>query len=373
MSKSYTPGLKVLEYCKVEKERILPLKGQVLVDSDSKVKSTDIVASTKIPGNVHMINIANKLNIDPDYVPKVMKVSLEQSVKSGEVIAESKGMFGMFKSEVTSPIDGYISQISDITGQIVISEESIPININAYISGKINGIIDDEGVFVEGYGTYIQGIIGLGGEEQGELLVLSDKNKIDSVDEKNKDKILVIPGFITYDLYQKYKKIGVKGIIAGGFDYKSMSKILGYSLGVAITGSEKTLTLVVTEGFGNIDMSEKTYNLLKKYSGKHASINGTTQIRAGVIRPEVFIHDTSSKSGGSSFNEDDLIISIGSNVRIIRQPFFGKLGKVVNLPNNLEKMESETLVRVAEVQLGDGSKKIIPRANLEVILSDKNS
>ena len=370
MSKSYTPGLKVLEYCKVEKERILPLKGQVLVDSDSKVKSTDIVASTKIPGNVHMINIANKLNIDPDYVPKVMKVSLDQSVKSGEVIAESKGMFGMFKSEVTSPIDGYISQISDITGQIVISEESIPININAYISGKINGIIDDEGVFVEGYGAYIQGIIGLGGEEQGELLVLSDKNKIDSIDEKNKDKIIVIPGFITYDLYQKYKKIGVKGIIAGGFDYKSMSKILGYSLGVAITGSEKTLTLVVTEGFGNIDMSEKTYNLLKKYSGKHASINGTTQIRAGVMRPEIFIGTNSDNDSTISFDEESLVISIGSKVRAIREPNFGKIGKVIELPSEHVKIDTETTSRVALVKFQDGKEEIIPRANLEVILSD---
>ena len=34
------------------------------------------------------------------------------------------------------------------------------------------------------------------------------------------------------------------------------------------------------------------------------------------------------------------------------------------------KMESETIDRVAEIKFEDGSKKIIPRANLEVILSD---
>ena len=32
MSKSYTPGLKVLEKTLIEKERILPLKGKVHVD-----------------------------------------------------------------------------------------------------------------------------------------------------------------------------------------------------------------------------------------------------------------------------------------------------------------------------------------------------
>ena len=35
------------------------------------------------------------------------------------------------------------------------------------------------------------------------------------------------------------KIIGVTGIVIGGFNYESLSKILGYNLGVAITGSEE--------------------------------------------------------------------------------------------------------------------------------------
>ena len=40
------------------------------------------------------------------------------------------------------------------------------------------------------------------------------------------------------------------------------------------------------------------------------------------------------------------------------------------LPHDLMKMESETLVRVAVIEFPDQTTKIIPRANLEVILSD---
>ena len=68
--------------------------------------------------------------------------------------------------------------------------------------------------------------------------------------------------------------------------------------------------------------------------------------------------------------EDDLIISRGSIVRVIREPYFGRLGKIINLPYELVKMKSETMVRVAEVEFDDKSKEIIPRANLEVILSN---
>ena len=63
MSKSYTPGLKVLEKTSIEKERILPLSGNVHVKINEEVSHDDIVASTKIPGNVQMINIANQLNL----------------------------------------------------------------------------------------------------------------------------------------------------------------------------------------------------------------------------------------------------------------------------------------------------------------------
>ena len=117
-------------------------------------------------------------------------------------------------------------------------------------------------------------------------------------------------------------------------------------------------------------MALKTFNLLKDNDGKRASINGATQIRAGVLRPEIFIK-SQDNINSKDFSEDDLIISEGSTVRIIREPYFGKIGKIISLPFELMMMKSETKVRVAEVEFDDKSKAIIPRANLEVILSNE--
>ena len=45
-------------------------------------------------------------------------------------------------------------------------------------------------------------------------------------------------------------------------DYARAEKLLGYNLGVAITGSERVgLTLVITEGFGEVPMAERTFAL----------------------------------------------------------------------------------------------------------------
>jgi hypothetical protein len=57
----------------------------------------------------------------------------------------------------------------------------------------------------------------------------------------------------------------------------------------------------------------------------------------------------------------------GDAVRCIRRPWFGRIGKVVALPPELRAVESETHVRVLEVELDDGKRVVLPRANIEVI------
>ena len=122
----------------------------------------------------------------------------------------------------------------------------------------------------------------------------------------------------------------------------------------------------MTEGYGSIPMSEATFSLLKDNDGKTASINGATQIRAGVIRPEIVIPIDSGNTDNDSSSKMPEGIQEGSTVRVIRSPNFGKIGKVISLPSELNKMESETMVRVAEINI-DGNDILIPRANLEMV------
>jgi len=373
MSRSYTPGLKILSHTKVIINRLLPLKGLVHFKVGDEVKADDIVASTEIPGNVQMINIANKLNVDPENVPDCMMVKIDDLIVKDQVIAENKGIFGLFKSQVKSPIDGTFSNVSEITGQAILSEPPIPVSIDAYTSGKVKEIIESEGIMIEVEGVLVQGILGVGGENRGELIVVTNSANeeltANMILDEHKNKIIVGGAFLTKRAFDKARKVGVAGIVSGGFDYESLSQILGYSLGVAITGSEEIgPSLIITEGFGKIAMADKTYNLLRDNMHSFSSINGSTQIRAGVIRPEILIPFEADMKNSNKIEELDMAISENSQVRIVREPFFGKVGKVRSLPAELKQMESETLVRVAEIEFEDGSVETIPRANLEMIL-----
>ena len=372
MAHAYTPGLKVLQRTTVDKERRLPLKGDVLVPAGKTVEPDDIVARTYLPGNVQMVNIANLLNIDAQDIADVMLVDIGSEIEEGELLAETKGLFGFFKSSAVSPVNGVLESISDVTGQAVLREVPIPVEIDAYMNGKVASVLEEEGVIVTANAVFIQGIFGMGGENRGELRVLVDNREDELTPEMIpadvKGAVIVGGSFISLEAYKKAIKVGAAAVVAGGFNYHDLKDILGYTLGVAITGSENLGTsLILTEGYGRIPMGNRCFELLKQHNEKFTSVNGSTQIRAGVIRPEIVIPLTADDSMESKTDKDTTSgISSGSLVRVIRAPYFGDIGTVVSLPSELQQMESETMVRVAEVDI-DGETLVIPRANLEMV------
>ncbi|MDH4186922.1 MAG: hypothetical protein OEV08_07985, partial [Nitrospira sp.] len=124
---------------------------------------------------------------------------------------------------------------------------------------------------------------------------------------------------------------------------------------------------ILTEGFGTIPMADKTFNLLAAHAGQRASISGATQIRAGVIRPEIIIPRPATAAHGVAVAAERDGIRIGDQVRIIRDPLFGRIGEVASLPSDLRKIQTESEVRVLEVRFADGSHVMIPRTNIELI------
>ena len=375
MAHSYTPGLKVLKNTKILKERRLPLKGSVDTSVGDTVAPGDTIAKTDLPGNVQMVNIANQLNVDASDVETVMIAKQGSKVSKNDLIAQTNGIFGYFKSSVNSPVDGTIESVSNITGQVVIREAPIPVEVDAYIRGVVDEVITEEGVVIKSYGSFVQGIFGIGGESRGEIKMLSENRtseiSVDMIKPEHEGLIIVGGSFISLEAYKKALECKVAGVVVGGFNYYDLEEILGYTLGVAITGSEELITsLIVTEGYGKIQMGQQTFDLLKENSGRLASINGATQIRAGVIRPEIIIPSDASSQKDSDENSKKMSgMTEGSLVRVIRSPNFGKIGSVKELPSELRKMESETMVRVAIIDI-DGKLIEIPRSNLEVVETD---
>ena len=355
----------------VRKTRRLPLAGEVIVALGHRVGAADVVACTKLPGRVHLINFANVLGLLPDELEAALIVRPGSDIKKGMLLAEHRAFFGLLRSRVESPIDGTLESVSRITGQTMLREVPVPVEVTAYLDGTIVEVMPSEGVVVESRAAMIQGIFGLSGEVNAPIIVVASSPDVTldagDLDESHAGKVVIGGGRATLAALRRAIALGVSAVVTGGFAYQDVKDLLGYDVGVAITGTEGLVTtLVVTEGFGDIAMATATYELLASHEGALASVTGATQIRAGVIRPEVVIPlDQDAKVAANG--HVSLGLEVGVDVRCIRAPYFGRIGKVSALPVELHTMPSETQVRVLEVEMPGGDTIVVPRANVEVI------
>ena len=85
-----------------------------------------------------------------------------------------------------------------------------------------------------------------------------------------------------------------------------------------------------------------------------------------MVRPEIIVPFES----GEHLIDDSVvagILEVDTPIRVIREPYFGNLGRVSALPVELQQLETGAKVRILEVQLEDGAKITLPRANVEII------
>ncbi len=369
---AYTPSLEIKKAVTVRRVRRLPIKGDVLVDVGDIVEHGDVVAKTQIPGDPYTVRASYLLKCEADEVPMYMLKKIGDPVEKDEVFAKFVGLFGLIKNLVKSPVDGHIESLSIVSGQVIIRERPIPIDVDAYIPGKVVEIMPREGAVIETNAAFIQGIFGVAGEAHGEIAIATDTpNYIltaDHITADHKGKIVVGGSLATGEALKKALEMGVNGVVVGGIRNADLRRLVGYDIGVAITGYEDLkLTFICTEGFGKTNMSNQTFNLLKAFEGELAHINGATQIRAGVLRPEIIIpHDRFKPELETS---EDLSTGMrpGTLMRVIRAPYFGRLARVVSLPPELHKIKTESYVRVVEIELDDGTRAVVPRANVEII------
>jgi biotin carboxyl carrier protein len=367
---AYTPGLKVKRSMTVAKLRRLPLLGEVFVKKGDIVSYNEIVARTKISGDPQIVKVAMHLGLEPEDLSKYMNVKLGDSIEEGQQLASYNALFGLIKRQVEAPVSGTIESISEITGQVILRGSPIPVEIDAYIPGTVAEVIPREGAVIETNAAFIQGIFGIGPETHGDIKVLVEKNtdiiNADLITVNDKDKVLIGGSMITLEALQKAVDVGVSAIVSGGIRHQDLTKFTGEEIGVAITGQEEVgLTVIITEGFGKMTMSQRTFDLLKSFENFRASVNGATQIRAGVLRPELIIpHEDREDEKSEALSQG---MMPGTPIRIIRQPYFGAIGKVYSLPVELQSLESESKVRVLNVELDNGDVVTVPRANVEII------
>ncbi len=312
-----------------------------------------------------VLNVPEALGMQARFIGDTLRVTVGQAVIPGQVVAtryvERKTLV------VQSSVYGKVTEISD--GVITIKPLHVSTELPAYLAGRVSQVMPGQGVVVKAYAHLVQGRYGVGGETGGTLLLAAEANsELDpsAVTANWEDKVVVVGSTASLSLMQAAAQAGAKALVMGYLPMQTLKQFTAGTGTVGLTGDEDVpFTVVITEGFLPQAMSYRAYDTLQAASGRYAAVNGTTHIRAGVIRPEVVVCQSEWPSIGTEDTVADQELDLGVVVRIIRSPYGGQVGRVIALPDERQQIVTGSRVRVATVQLAE-SAVTVPVSNLEI-------
>jgi hypothetical protein len=298
-------------------------------------------------------DVAAELGCRPRDVPACLRVRVGQEVVRGAVLARRGD--GWLGPAARAPVSGVVTAVDPRTGRVTISRPWREVVVRAFLRGRVEEVLPQRGAVVEAVALRQPGVFGAGRETFGLL----------APEVGEPGSIAVLPGHAGAAVIERCLQAGVRGLVAGSVRYDDLVRLCGMRPGVGITGQEEgALTVMVTEGFGDLPMHPETWRLLSSLAGREASLSGATQVRAGAVRPELIVPvDGPPDPPGVP----DEALAAGRRVRVWSPAAFGAVGRIESLPREPEALESEAVVPVARVRLDSGERLRVARKNLEAL------
>jgi len=347
------PVYHVLPLTAIERERTLPVAGNVLVKLNQKVNPTDILAETSYSHDHVLVDVTRLLGISPTKADRLIRVKVGDEVNRGAEIAVSQGII---PRTIQAPREGKVVAVGG--GQVLMETEATSIELRAGLPGTVIQIIPALGAIIRTVGSLIQGMWGNGRIDTGLMLSLSEtKNEVltaSRLDVSMRGSILLSEFVRDADTLRAAAELPLRGLI--------LSSISPALIQVA---SQMPFPIIAIEGFGQIPMNSAAYKLLSSNLKREVTLNAEALDRYSGKRPEVIIPLPVSQEPPLPRDVDTL--APGQVIRIRREPYQGVIATLVHLRNGLSVLPSGLRAPVADVRLESGEQILVPLVNLEIV------
>ncbi len=152
----------ILPLTTIERERVLPVAGNVIAKLNQNVSSTDLIAEATWSREHLLIDVARALGISPNAADRLIRVKVNETVSESTEIAVGKGMGSR---TVRAPRAGRVVAVGG--GQVLMETGDASIQLRAGIPGTVVNIIPNRGARIRTVGSLIQGAWGNGRIETG--------------------------------------------------------------------------------------------------------------------------------------------------------------------------------------------------------------
>ena len=338
----------------VRRERKLPAPGEIVVRKGEEVEPTQVVGRAQMPSQFRILPVARLLGVSVKRAERSLLVKPGVVVRRGQTVAR---LGRLLSRTVESPMEGQVTASGG--GRLLIEAQPPVFELRAYVRGTVSNIFYGDGVIIETTGALIQGLWGAGGEGSGVLKSIvkgpDELLLVEQIDATCHGTILIAGCGLEEGVLERAQQLQVRGIVTGGLEPSHIPQV-----------EKAPFPVVVVEGMGKVPMSTPVFRLLTTNEGRDASISGKTRPRWNPLRPEIIV-PLPTEDVPLPAVQPGAHLSVGSRVRVVRAPHVGAVGTVVALPYQPKTIETGAKVAVAEVDLGQERRAIVPLANLEIL------
>jgi len=344
------PVTHILPVTTIQRERLLPISGNVIARRGQKVSPTDVIAEANLAPEHILLDVARGLGLSPQKADKLIQRKVGEDVSENDIIAGPASLGRVMRT----PRPGKVVVASG--GQVLIEIASRPYELVAGISGVVIELIPDRGAVIATTGSLIQGAWGNGRIDFG-LLNIGIKAPDDPITADQLDVSLrgsVFLGGYCRDeaVFSAAADLPLRGLILPSMEASLVPVAM-----------KMRYPILLTEGFGRIAMNSAAFKLLTTNERREVSICAESMDRMKGIRPEIIIPLPAS---GDLPIETDTFAN-GQQVRILRAPHRGQIGTLTNVYEELTSLPIGIRARAGDVQLESGESVLLPLANLEVL------
>jgi len=343
----------ILPLTTIERERVLPVAGEVVAKLNKQVSPTDVIAEATWSREHVLVDVARTLGISANAADRLLRVKVDDEVSEGAEIAVGKGIVSR---AVRAPRKGRV--VAAGGGQVLMETGDASIRLRAGLPGTIIQIIPGRGALIRTVGALIQGIWGNGRIDSGMMLNLTEKPD-DVLDASRLDVSLrgsvILAGLLrNADSLLAAAELPVRGLILSSIPPALLP-----------TAQQMRFPIVAIDGFGQHPMNSAAYKLLTSNAKREVTINAETFNRYTGTRPEVIIPLPVSQEPPPPTDVDTF--ETGKIVRMRREPHIGSIGTLKKMPPGLSTLPSGLRAPAAEVKLENGEQILVPLVNLEIV------
>lgn len=343
----------ILPLTTIERERLLPVAGEVVAKLNQKVSPTDVIAEATWSREHVLIDVARTLNMSTNAADRLIRVKVDDRVAEGDEIAVGKGIISR---TIRAPRGGRV--VATGGGQVLLETGDASIQLKAGIPGTVRQIIPGRGALIRAVGSLIQGTWGNGRIETGVLLNLTEKPddvlNASRLDVSLRGSIILAGLLKDVDTLRAAAELPVRGLI--------LSSI---SPGLVPAAQQMRFPIVAIDGFGQFPMNSAAYKLLTSNAKREVTINAEAFNRYTGARPEVIIPLPVSQEPPEPTDVD--MLEVGKTVRMRRAPHTGEIGTLTKLHPGLSLLPSGLRAKTATIKLENDEQILVPLVNLEIV------